>query len=144
MVNIEAFVHARLFEYNRGYEMGEPALIIGNSELERIGDYAKSHLRAWLAELTPAPASAVSTQLLERMVRVEEELKAQRELMIIRFDAVDRRFEAVDRRFEAEDRRFESVDKRFDDMNKRFGLIQWVTGIGFVMIGTLVTIFGVV
>ena len=118
-------------------------MIIGNPELERIGDYVKSHLRGWLAELAPAPVPDVSTQLLERMVRVEEELKPQRGLMIIRFDAVDRRFEAVDRRFEAEDRRFEAMDKRFDDMNKRFGLIQWVMGIGFVMIGTLVTIFGV-
>ena len=153
MVNIEASVHTRLYEYNRGNEMGEPALIIGNSELERIGDYVKSHLRAWLAEM--APAASVSTQLLERMVRVEEELKSQRELMIIRFDAVDRRFEAVDRRFEAVDRRFEAEDKRFEDLishvdkrfeavDKRFGLIQWVMGIGFVMIGTLVTIFGVV
>jgi hypothetical protein len=108
--------------------MGDPALILGDTELERIGDYVKSHLRVWLAEMPPV--SSVSTQLLERMVRVEEELKAQRELMIIRFDAVDRRFEA-------EDKRFEAVDKRF-------GLIQWVMGIGFVMIGTLVTIFGVV
>ena len=76
--------------------------------------------------------------LLERIVRVEDELKAQRDLfmqmfkaMENRFTDVNKRFEAVDNRFEAMDKRFkdlitymdkrfESMNKRFDDVNKRF------------------------
>ena len=84
------------------------------------------------------------------MVRVEEELRSQRELMIVRFDAVDRRFvdankrfEAVDKRFDDINKRFEIVDKRFDDINKRFAAVQWMMGIGFVMVSTLVTVFGI-
>ena len=69
--------------------------------------------------------------LLERIVRVEDELKAQRDLfmqmfkaMENRFTDVNKRFEAVDNRFEAMDKRFKDLitymDKRFDDVNKRF------------------------
>lgn len=54
------------------------------------------------------------------MVRVEEELKAQRDLMEVKFDSVDRRFEAMDR---------------------RFGTLTWMIGIGFVVITTLTTVF---
>ena len=56
--------------------------------------------------------------LRERTVRVEEELKHQRELMIQGFDTMGKRFEQVDKRFEQVDKRFEQVDKRFEDMRK--------------------------
>jgi len=74
-------------------------------------------------------------ELRERVIRVEEELKHQRELMIASFERMDKRFEQVDRHFEQIDRhfeqareetnrRFEQVDKRFeearDDTNRRF------------------------
>ena len=66
--------------------------------------------------------------ILERIVRVEEELKAQREIFLERFEAIDKRFEAVDKRFVAVDKRFEAMDKRFEDlityMNKRFEAID--------------------
>ncbi len=115
--------------------------MLGENELRQVGNYVKQNLRGWMEELLPG-RQAISIQLLERMVRLEEhgsrmehrsirmeeELKAQRELMEVRFDAVDRRFEAVDHRFEAVD--------------KRFALLQWVMGVGFVMVGTLVTVFG--
>ncbi len=109
--------------------------MLGEDELRQVGNYVKQNLRCWMDELSP-DRQTISTQLLERMVRVEEhssrmehhmirveeELKAQRELMEVKFNAVDQRFEAAD---------------------KRFTLIQWVMGVGFVMIGTLVTVFGV-
>ena len=104
--------------------------------------------------------------ILERIIRVEEELKAQRELFLERFIAIDKRFEAVDKRFEAVDKRFEAldkrfeainkrfedligymnkrfeaVDKRFDDMNKRFIQLTWFIGFTTVLITTLITIF---
>ena len=76
--------------------------------------------------------------LRERTIRVEEELRHQRELMTEgfkqmdkrfeqmqlemnkRFEQVDKRFEQVDKRFEQVDKRFEQVDKRFEQVDKRF------------------------
>ncbi len=58
--------------------------------------------------------------VLQRLVHLEEELKAQRKLMEKQFEAIERRFEAIDKRFEAVDKRFEAVDKRFEAVDKRF------------------------
>lgn len=85
-------------------------------------------------------------EIRERIVRVEEELKHQRELMLQgfemsnkrseelradmnkRFEQVDKRFEQVDKRFEEMradmNKRFEQVDKRFEQMDKRFEQID--------------------
>ena len=65
--------------------------------------------------------------LLERIVRVEEELKALRELDAVRFEAMEKRFDAIDKRFDTiqdtMDKRFvtmqETMDKRFDAMTRR-------------------------
>ncbi len=57
--------------------------------------------------------------LRERTIRVEEELKHQRELMLEGFKRMDERFEQVDKRFEQMEKRFEQVDKRFEDMGRR-------------------------
>ena len=98
--------------------------------------FIKDHLGEWLAEQSLGkPPAVYEIELRERMVRVEEELKHQRELiktilveMDKRFDAVDKRFEAtqeqMDKRFDAVDKRFEAMqeqmDKRFDAVDKRF------------------------
>ena len=55
----------------------------GESELQRIGDYVRGHLYAWLNDV--APQVIVAPQLLERTLRVEEELKNLRETMEARF-----------------------------------------------------------
>ncbi|CAA9890574.1 conserved hypothetical protein [Candidatus Methylobacter favarea] len=82
----------------------------------------------------------------ERIVRVEEELKHQRELMMQgfensnkrfeeiradmnkRFEQVDKRLEQMsidtNKRFEQVDKRFEQVDKRFEQVDKRFEQID--------------------
>jgi DNA anti-recombination protein RmuC len=117
--------------------------------------YIKDHLGQWLAEQSLGkPPAVYEIELRERMVRVEEELKHQRELiktilveMDKRFDAVDKRFEAMqeqmvkrfdamqeqmDKRFEAVqeqmEKRFEAIqeqmDKRFDAVDKRFEAVQ--------------------
>lgn len=65
------------------------------------------------------------------------------------FRRMDQRFEALqvqlDKRFEQMDKRFESMqiqmDQRFDDMNKRFNSTQWLIGLGFIMLGTLMSVF---
>jgi hypothetical protein len=117
-------------------------------------EFIKAHLGEWLAEQSLGkPPAVYEIELRERMVRVEEELKHQRELMREgfaqmdkrfeamqanmeqRFEQVDKRFEQVDKRFEAMqanmeqrfeqvDKRFEQVDKRFEQVDKRFESVQ--------------------
>jgi hypothetical protein len=51
----------------------------------------------------------------------------------------------LEERFEAVDKRFEAVDKRFDDlihyMDKRFSFQQWLIGVGFLVLTTLMTVY---
>ena len=104
----------------------------------------------------------------ERIVRVEEELKNQREILNLmlaqmdkRFEMSEKRFEQVDKRFEQVDKRFEQVDKRFEelredmnsrfavvdrrfeelrgDMNRGFKMMMWFTGLGFTFITSFIT-----
>lgn len=63
-------------------------------------------------------------ELRERIVRVEEELKHQRELLIEAFKQIDKRFEQIDKRFEQAEKRFEQIDKRFEQIDKRFEQID--------------------
>ncbi|MDP1557588.1 MAG: hypothetical protein Q8K59_04365 [Nitrosomonas sp.] len=62
-------------------------------------------------------------EIRERIVRVEEELKHQRELMLEGFNRVDKRFEQMmlemNTRFTQVDKRFEQVDKRFEVLTSR-------------------------
>jgi septation ring formation regulator EzrA len=68
----------------------------------------------------------------ERIVRVEEELKHQRELMLQGFEMSNKRAEELradmNKRFEQVDKHFEQVDKRFEelraDMSKRFEQVE--------------------
>jgi len=60
-------------------------------------------------------------ELRERIVRVEEELKHQRELMLEGFKQMEKRFEQVEKRFEQIEKRFEQIDKRFEVMTARLG-----------------------
>ena len=62
----------------------------------------------------------LSDEDVGRMVRVEEELRAQRELMDERFGFMEQRFETVD---------------------KRFNTLTWMIGVGFVVITSLTTVF---
>ena len=124
--------------------MADP-MTLRDEDVGRIGEYVKPWLRELVVEMVPHP-EPVGARLLERMVRVEEELRAQRTLMderfgfmAARFEAIDKRFDAVDKRFEdligqtnvrseAVNKRFEAVDKRFEDligqMNARFETVD--------------------
>ena len=91
--------------------------------------FIKQHLGEWLAEVSLGkPPAVYEIELRERMIRVEEELKHQRELMQQGFVMMDKRFEELqhqmDKRFDAVDKRFEELqhqmDKRFESMDKRF------------------------
>jgi hypothetical protein len=110
--------------------MGEQAMTLREEDIQRVGEYIKPWIRELVDRIVPRPAVAgIDAQLLERMVRVEEELKAQRELM--------------DERFEFTRERFEAVDRRFDDVRESFKRTQWFIGIGFVIVTAVITLFGV-
>ena len=84
--------------------------------------FIKDHLGEWLAEQSLGkPPAVYEIELRERMVRVEEELKHQRELIKSILVEMDKRFEAADKRFEALDKRFEALDKRFETMQQQMG-----------------------
>jgi len=75
----------------------------------------------------PEPLNAnvrYELDLRERTIRVEEELKHQRELMQEGFKQMEKRFEQVDKRFEQVDKRFEQVDKRFEQFAKHLELVE--------------------
>ena len=101
----------------------ENVVELSNDALETIGGYVRRNLGAWMQEV--APRMGTDRELLERMVRVEEELKHQRELMQQGFAAVDKRFEDVNSRFDDVNTRFEDMNKRFDDMHR--SSTRWFT-----------------
>ena len=114
-------------------------------------EFIKSNMAQWLAEQSLArPPAVYEIELRERMVRVEEELKHQRELMHEGFEQIDRRFERSEQhhqqlrhdmlaRFEQVDKRFEQVDRRFDVMIRRhhrhfLWLIGFIATVGGLII----------
>ena len=137
------------------------AMALRDEDIGRIGDYVKPWLRSVVEDMIPRHEPAgVGAQLLERMVRVEEELKSQRLLMDERFGFMEHRFAAMDNRFEElldhTNSRFEAVDKRFEEslehtntrfadltaqMNARFTSLSWMIGVGFVVITSLTTLY---
>jgi len=97
--------------------------------------FIKDHLGEWLAEQSLGkPPAVYEIELRERMVRVEEELKHQRELIKTVLEQMDKRFDAVDKRFEAMDKRFEELVCRID----RF--MFWSFGVTLGVGGLIVTI----
>lgn len=62
---------------------------------------------------------------------MEQELKAQREIMAARFEAMNQRFESMQMQ----------MDKRFDSMDKRFDTLRWMWGGGVVLITLVISLF---
>ena len=98
--------------------MSDPNPGLSDQDLQRVGDYVRGNLNSWLTEV--APQIFIGPQLLERMTPVEEQLKAQGQLMATRFEAIDKRFESVD---------------------KRFGMFQWMIGAGFTALLVMMSIY---
>ena len=127
-------------------------MALTHEDLEQVKTFVQSHLIEWL----PQPV----LQLNERIVRVEEELRHQRELMKQGFadmgrrfeeaqansdsrfadmdkrfeelrEDMNKRFEQVDKRFEQIDKRFEQSDKRFDDMHRHSN--RWMTVLTLIL-----------
>ena len=140
------------------------AMALKQEELVLIGEYVQSHLKEWLPEQIYTPHEfSVPIELTERIIRVEEELKNQRELMKQGFDQIDkriellqinmdRRFEQVDKRFEQMqsnmDKRFEQVDRRFEEVNssiksletKMFQFMVWSFGFTATVAGIVIAV----
>nr|VFJ52256.1 MAG: hypothetical protein BECKFW1821A_GA0114235_103515 [Candidatus Kentron sp. FW]VFJ57469.1 MAG: hypothetical protein BECKFW1821B_GA0114236_10349 [Candidatus Kentron sp. FW] len=111
--------------------------------LQEVSEYMRTHIGEWLAEESLAkPPVVYEIELRERMVRVEEELRHQRELMKQGFDLMDRRFESMDKRFELmvqeNNKRFEEINRRFEALTQRIDRFMfWSFGITIGM-GSLV------
>jgi len=109
-------------------------------DLAYIEDHIKSQLGDWLAEQSLGkPPVVYEIELRERMVRIEEELKHQRELIKNILEQMDKRFEAVDRRFEAVQ---QSMDRRFDELTRRIDrFMVWsfatTLAVGSLVVATL-------
>ncbi len=108
-------------------------MALRKEELFTIGEYVQEHLKEWLPEQSYRTKESIyPIELGERMVRVEEELKNQRELMKQGFDQIDKRIEQMqlnmDKRFEQVDKRIEQIqtnmDQRFEQIDKRIEQIQ--------------------
>jgi len=100
--------------------------------------FIKEHIGEWFAEQSLGkPPAVYEIELRERMMRIEEELKHQRELIKTILEQMDKRFEAMqhemNRRFDAVDKRFEAMqhemNRRFEtmqsEMNQRFEQLTW-------------------
>jgi siroheme synthase (precorrin-2 oxidase/ferrochelatase) len=118
-------------------------MALDQKDLEKIEqhleEHIKKHLGEWLAQLSYAkPPQVYKIELRERMVRVEEELKNQRQLILQFMEQVDKHFEQVDKRFEQVDKCFEQVDKRFEIFTTRIDrFMVW-------SFGTTLTVGGLV
>jgi predicted nuclease with TOPRIM domain len=92
---------------------------IEEKDFELIEEFLKNNLSRIISDQGYSrPPVVYEIELRERMVRVEEELKNQRELMMKGFEMSEKRFEQVDKRFEQVDKRFEQVDRRFEQMDR--------------------------
>ena len=102
---------------------------------EKLGDYISRYLAGREREYEFIGST-------ERLIRLEEELKAQREMMATRFEGMDKRFEEL---IHYMDKRFEAVDKRFEDLihyiDRRFSLLTWLISSLFGALAVLITVF---
>ena len=121
-------------------------MALTKKDLLQIEEHIKNNIVSWIGD-TPLTKSQYfnEIELIERIVRVEEELKSQRELMMAGFEQADKRFEDMqkymDKRFEQIDKRFEQVDKRFEDVNSKFTMMFTFMTLGFTILAAMMTIF---
>jgi biopolymer transport protein ExbB/TolQ len=122
-----------------------------NDDLEQVLDYLKAHPESWM------PAHVLD--LAGRISTVEAELKAGRDVMVERFEAlqvqIDRRFDAtqkqMDERFESTqkqmDARFAASERRFEtlqgQMNERFDQQSRHMNRWMMAMSTLIALIGV-
>ena len=98
--------------------------------LEQIAGYLVERFPSLKHRRKRADSShEMEIKIRERIVRVEEELKNQREILRDMMTGMEKRFEQVDKRFE----------EMRSDMEKRFGMMMWFTGLGLTFVTTFIT-----
>jgi len=106
-------------------------MALAKQDYQEITAYLKEHISEWLPEDRQRDRSIIyELDVRERIVRVEEELKHQRELILLGIETSNKRFEEMrqdmDKRFEQVEKRFEQVDKHFEEMTKRLDVfMRW-------------------
>jgi len=91
---------------------------------EVIDAYLKEHLADYLSEFERLnEARRKELSLIERIVRVEEELRHLREIEMVRHEALMKEMST----------RFEAVNARFEALEKRLSFIQWLIGTGIAL-----------
>ena len=101
-------------------------MALAQEDIETIRKLIREEIEASVP--TDHALARYDIELRERLVRLEEELKHQRELMEQGFRLMERRFEEqredTNKRFEQMDRHFEQqredTNKRFEQMDRRF------------------------
>ena len=106
-------------------------------QLEQIGSYIESNFDRFGAKSNVIQLRPYDIQLIERMTRIEEELKTQRELFLKQNETMQFGFTQMDKRFESMQKQ---MDARFDDVNKKFSMMMWMTSAGFTIIATVITL----
>ena len=117
------------------------AMEFTKEQLEQIGSYIESNFDRFGAKSNVVQLRPYDIQLIERMTRIEEELKTQRELFLKQNETMQFGFNQMDKRFEQIDKRFESMQKQMDvrfdimqkNMDKRFESTQKQMDVRFEM-----------
>ena len=117
-------------------------MALEDKDFEAIENYLRNNLTRIISEQSLGKSPVVyEIELRERMVRVEEELKNQRELMNKGFEMMEKRFEQVDKRFEMMEKRFEQMDRRFDEIASRlFQFMIWSFGLTVSAAGVIIAV----
>lgn len=101
------------------------AEVLSSRQLERIGSYVEEHLPQWMSEARP-DESARSFDCMGRIIRLEEAVVRQGDL-------IEKLIHQIDRRFEQGERRIERIDKRISLMFTVMTSITSLVGAGVVV-----------
>ena len=101
--------------------------------------FIKQNIGEWIAEASLGkPPVVYEIELRERMVRVEEALKHQGDLIQQLIQQMDKRFEQVDKRFEQMQ---SQMDKRFEELTRRMDRFMfWSMGMTLTVGGIVIAV----
>lgn len=103
----------------------EQIMDLTEEQLKRIGEYVSRNFDELIERSSYGRMRSYEITVIERVTRVEEELKSQRDLMMKQHEMTMFGFQQMEKRFEviqkSMDDRFESMQK---DMDVHFGAMQ--------------------
>jgi superfamily II RNA helicase len=112
-------------------------------DLSNLREYSKQELFALFREFLEEyykqkEKELYEVSLIERIIRVEEELKNLRKEMEYLRKEMEYRFEALLREMNT---RFETQKRESDARFERFNFLQWTMMLGFTILSILITVF---